>query len=199
MPSMARRQFLLALGGGTLLARFSAVVLAQHPSSAMLLVASSRLEDPRFRETVVLVTRHGRSPPLGLILNRPLGHRLGGISGLPENDERLNLHIGGPVSPTQLVYLFQDRENPGSGTLDLGQGLYLSFGPELLTRLLYRRPALKRLRLFLGFASWGRGQLEQEIEMGDWLVANLEPDWLFSDEPSRLWRELVRQASERTT
>lgn len=199
MPFMVRRRFILALGGGLLLTRFGPAALAQLVTSAMLLVASSRLEDPRFRETVVLVTRHGRSQPMGLILNRPLGHRLESIPGLPDNDGRLSLHIGGPVSPTQLVYLFQDTESPGSRALDLGQGLYMSFGPQLLTRLLQRRPPLKRLRLFFGFASWGKGQLEQEIERGDWLVANPEPNQLFSDEPSRLWRELVRQASERAT
>ncbi|CAB1369334.1 YqgE/AlgH family protein [Denitratisoma oestradiolicum] len=199
MPFMARRQFLLALGGGLLLTRFGPVALAQPATSTMLLVASSRLEDSRFRETVVLVTRHGRRQPMGLILNRPLGHRLGGIPGLPDNDGRLTLHIGGPVLPTQLVYLFLDTESPGSGALDLGQGLYMSFGHQLLTSLLYRRQPPKHLRLFLGFSSWGWGQLEQEIERGDWLVANLEPNKLFSDDPSRLWRDLVRQASERAT
>lgn len=199
MPAITRRQFCLALGGSLLAARWGSPALAQQASSAMLLVASSRLGDPQFRETVVLVTRHGRSRPMGVILNRPMGHRLGNALGLPDDDARLSLYQGGPVSPARLVYLFQDQRSPGSAFLDLGQGLYFGFTPQFLAQLLQRQPTVARVRLFLGFASWGPGQLEREIERGDWLVVPLESDHLFSQEPSRLWPDLIRQASEQVT
>ncbi|HET6718638.1 MAG TPA: YqgE/AlgH family protein, partial [Rhodocyclaceae bacterium] len=50
---------------------------AQIDGKSILLVASTQMQDPRFKRTVILVTRHGRSPPLGVIINRPLKTGLG--------------------------------------------------------------------------------------------------------------------------
>jgi putative transcriptional regulator len=49
------------------------------------------------------------------------------------------------------------------------------------------------LRVFAGYAGWGPGQLEGELEMGGWLVLNAHPDDAFSDDPRGLWRRVLRR------
>ena len=43
------------------------------------------------------------------------------------------------------------------------------------------------LRLFLGYAGWGAGQLVQEILRDDWLIAPVREDLVFADEPDDVW------------
>jgi putative transcriptional regulator len=49
------------------------------------------------------------------------------------------------------------------------------------------------VRIFRGYAGWGPGQLEVEIEAGAWLVLDSRPDDVFSDTPDELWRVVLRR------
>ena len=49
------------------------------------------------------------------------------------------------------------------------------------------------MRVFRGYAGWGPGQLEGEIEAGAWLVLDSEPGDVFSDDPDELWRTVLRR------
>jgi len=198
----SRRRFVQAAGGGLLLAGLVNLARAvsaptRRETRAILLVAATKLRDPNFGETVVLVTRHGRDAPLGVILNRPLGRRLETDLDLATDDERLELNFGGPVMPQQLLFLYQDGTSPGNGVLDLGDNLFLSSDAPLLKRLLQRKPVLRRLRLFAGYAGWAPGQLAHEISRGDWLLAEAGPDIAFTRDTGTLWRTMIEKASRR--
>ena len=54
-------------------------------------------------------------------------------------------------------------------------------------------PSISALRVFRGYAGWGPGQLEGEIEAGAWLVLDPEPTDLFTHEPDELWRVVLRR------
>ena len=54
-------------------------------------------------------------------------------------------------------------------------------------------PAISALRVFRGYAGWGPGQLEGEIEAGAWLVLDPDPTDLFTQEPDDLWRVVLRR------
>jgi putative transcriptional regulator len=47
--------------------------------------------------------------------------------------------------------------------------------------------------VFAGYAGWGPGQLERELEEGSWLVEPARPDDVFTAEPEGLWSEVVRR------
>jgi putative transcriptional regulator len=53
------------------------------------------------------------------------------------------------------------------------------------------------VRIFRGYAGWGPGQLEGEIESGAWLVLDAEPDDVFAAEPDELWRSVLRRQGGR--
>jgi putative transcriptional regulator len=73
---------------------------------------------------------------------------------------------------------------------------------DLGTVDLRRSPAeieapLERLRVFLGHAGWGPGQLEGELAEEAWLVVDALPDDPLSEDPTGLWRRVLRRQGGR--
>jgi putative transcriptional regulator len=54
-------------------------------------------------------------------------------------------------------------------------------------------PHFVGLRIFAGYAGWGPGQLEGEIEEGAWYVVDAAPDDIFSGRPEGLWSHVLRR------
>jgi putative transcriptional regulator len=156
-----------------------------------LLVAGPTLLDPNFHRTVVLVCEHSDDGAMGLVLNRP--SPIAAEQALPElldalgDDERL--WVGGPVQTTSVVVLADFADAAGAMLVTDDIGLVL---PD--TDLETIPDLVRRARAFLGYAGWGAGQLEAELEGDDWIVAEPVPDDLFTTAPERLWsRVLVRK------
>ena len=102
-------------------------------------------------------------------------------------------HFGGPVQPQLGTVLFC----PPAGGPDLAPsgaeiapGLVLTQHVDDLTGLAAAPP--ERLRLFLGYAGWGEGQLMEEILRNDWLTAAIDLGFLFAGDPSRVWAAALR-------
>ena len=131
-----------------------------------LLLASPALFDPNFRRTVVLVTEHTEEGAAGLVLNRPSETAVADAVPdlLPLVSEEERVYVGGPVQESAVLVLaeFEDPEEaallvvddigflPGDGDFDLLAG------------------ATRRVRVFAGYAGWGPGQLEAELEDDLW-------------------------------
>ncbi|NJD26241.1 MAG: YqgE/AlgH family protein [Betaproteobacteria bacterium] len=173
----------------------------QLDSHALLLVATPQLRDPIFAESVVLVTRHGRSRPMGVILNKPSAYRFGAAEpGREGRRDSYAVFLGGPVMPQSLVFVFRgDERNLGRrDLLNLGDGYFMGMGPGVGDSLLGGAPPAA-LKVFAGLSSWGQGQLEAEISRGDWLLLPFDPAAVMQIDTGKLWQELLARASERRT
>jgi putative transcriptional regulator len=158
-----------------------------------LLVATPDLRDPNFSRTVVLVLEHSPEGALGVVLNRPVDLRVAEV--LPDWADRTSapacLFVGGPVSPSAAIGLGRGS-GPGFDALFDGIAT-LDLDPEHAAA-----PDLSDLRIFVGYAGWAPGQLEQELGAGGWLVLDLEPDDPFTPDPSELWARVLRRQGGRT-
>lgn len=159
-----------------------------------LLIATPNIEDPNFRRAVVLLCAHDGEGALGLVLNRPIegeavAAHLPHWAGLAA--EPPVLFRGGPVSPAAVFALAASddvpvaawdlRVAPGLGLVDPGEG------PERFAG------RLARARVFAGYAGWGAGQLEGELDSHGWFVVDALPDDPFGARPDGLWREALRR------
>jgi putative transcriptional regulator len=131
---------------------------------AQLLIASPALTD-WFRRTVVLVVEHREDEgAMGVVLNRPsettVAEAVPDLADTAGSDEPV--FIGGPVA-TEAVVALADFEDPAdAGTPVLGSVGTLD--PE-------RSDApVRRMRVYAGYAGWGPGQLEGEIEQDAWIL-----------------------------
>lgn len=163
-------------------------------SPSLLLIAKPEMNDPRFQEAVVLVTRHGGPGTIGVILNKSTGVHLNDVfSDLPELDTQTGMiYFGGPVSPDVLTFLVDTETHPAPA-LTITENIYLAQDPDLLRTLIDNPGQRSHLRVFSGHAGWATGQLEDEIERGDWWLMPLQLKYLFFDAPDKLWQTIVQE------
>lgn len=163
---------------------------------SVLLVAAEEMQDPRFRHSVVLVTRHGSSgATVGVIVNRAFEIPLDRLFPQIGAAARHRLHYGGPVAEGELVFLVRGDPAPPAAIV-VADRLYLDSDIEGLVNLLGASTPASRLRVFSGFASWSPGQLEDEIRRGDWHLLPVDAEALFSDSLEDLWPRLWRRATQ---
>lgn len=164
---------------------------------AMLLVASQKLVDPRFQQSVVLVLRHGRGGPLGVIVNKRSDVTLAAVFRKPAEGALASktLHFGGPIEPQRLIALYRHPDSQPREALQVADGLWMSQSDSMIARVLERPP--ESYKILAGFSGWAPGQLEREIARGDWYLMPLDQSLLFGTDDDKLWPLLLRQASER--
>lgn len=128
---------------------------------------------------------------MGTILNRPMRKTLGELNPVFESRPlgSVPLYSGGPVAPDELL-LMAWKWSAEDGVFRLAYGL----NPEQARQHLEEEGYA--LRAFLGYAGWGQGQLENEIDFESWLVSGMEVEHLRADGP-RLWREILSRFGER--
>jgi putative transcriptional regulator len=183
--------------GGFLTVLSAVPVLAgmeSTPSSVgkgVLLVASPSLQDPNFRQAVVLVVEHGSGGTVGLILNRPtkllLSDALPNITVLKGTSYRL--FAGGPVEASRLLLLFRLKGSPADAR-PIFDGVYLGGNPKAIERIITQAKPTETFRALAGFGAWAPRQLEAEMLLGAWAI--LPPDsGIFDQEPATLWQACI--------
>jgi putative transcriptional regulator len=154
-----------------------------------LLLASPTLMDPNFRRAVILVGVHSEEGAMGVVLNRPSEVTVS--EAVPQLEqtvaEQEPVYVGGPVQPSSIVFLAEFLDPTPAGLLVVGR---IGFpapdaGIEELTEATARR------RVFAGYAGWGEGQLDAELDQGDWIAHSAVPDDVFCEEPEDLWSSVL--------
>jgi putative transcriptional regulator len=149
-----------------------------------LLIAGPGLSDPNFWRTVVLIVEHSDDGALGLVLNRPsettVGEAVSELEPLLDLDDPL--YIGGPVQPSALIVLAEFDDVDAAALIAFEDIGVLGGGGQPGT------PAgVRRGRAFVGHAGWGPGQLEDELERGDWILEPARREDAFTPTPLELW------------
>jgi putative transcriptional regulator len=152
-----------------------------------LLIAGPRLVDPNFWRTVVLIVEHTDDGALGLVLNRPsettVGEAVTELQQMLDVDEPL--YVGGPVQPSALIVL-AEFEQPEEAALISFEDIGVLAGAQ-------EDPAtgVRRGRAFVGHSGWGPGQLDDELERGDWILEPARREDAFSESPLQLWESVL--------
>jgi putative transcriptional regulator len=149
-----------------------------------LLIAAPSLFD-YFRRTVVLVIEHTSEGAMGVVLNRPsetlVAEAVPALAGIAGDEELVR--VGGPVAPQAVVALgeFDDPDEAGSSVM-AGLGTVDPDGPH---------DSLRRLRVYAGYAGWGPGQLDAEVEQRAWIPQEASADDPFHE--GDIWSDTLRR------
>lgn len=154
-----------------------------------LLIAGPGIEGGVFRQTVIVMAEHDENGALGFVLNRPSSTSIEevapSLSVFPAPDKRI--FLGGPVQPEVVVVLAEYGQ-----PLEVERIIFASIGFAPADEPT-EAGGIARAKVFAGYAGWGPGQLEVELEDGGWIIDPARPGDIFASEPQDLWRHVVRR------
>jgi putative transcriptional regulator len=165
-------------------------------SGGKFLVATRKLKDPGFSKTVVFLIDYEKQGAMGLVINRPSEVRLAALlpdlKGFEHPTEKV--FLGGPVAMSQIRLLIRSKRKP-EDSYGVFEDVYMSSSREELKRLIKDGKLETRFRVYAGYAGWAPGQLDREVSMGHWHILPADADIIFHEEPTEIWREMIRRAS----
>jgi putative transcriptional regulator len=158
-----------------------------------ILISMPHLQDPNFNKSIVLICEHSNDGALGLIINKAfekakLKMLFNNIDN--EDDDILKispkLFFGGPVFIERGILLHSNSYN-SKDSIKISDQFSITSSNKILKDI-HNSNSLKNYKLMLGHAGWTSGQLEKEIENGDWLMQSTSIDFVFNTNESKMWQ-----------
>jgi putative transcriptional regulator len=168
--------------------------MAEDSFAPVLLVSMPQMLDPNFARSVVLLAEYGSHGAFGLVVNRRMtepAHEV--ITPEPplEIQKDVHLFVGGPVEPNR-AWVLTANKGIDDNALEVVEGVYLSAAATAIKRALQSIPD-PRMRLVIGYAGWGAGQLDMELASSAWLMAPVQADLVFDVPVDQMWETAIRR------
>ena len=159
--------------------------------------------DPRFERAVILMCAHSADNAMGVAVNNPVeGLSLGelltrlGVKG-DAGEMAQPVRAGGPVERERGFVIHTKDYSTTDSTVPVGEGIALTPTREVLEAIADadRRP--RQSILALGCATWGAGQLEQEIRENVWLACEADESLIFDEAHDTKWARALAKIGVR--
>ena len=166
-----------------------------------LLIAMPGMADPNFSSTVTLICEHNEDGALGIIINRPLTLRLGGLfEQLDVNDAdsaaaKDPVLLGGPVEQER-GFVLHESTHSYENSLAVSKTINLTLSRDILDAMATGAGPRKSL-VALGYAGWEAGQLEHEMLANAWLNVPATPEIVFDLPFADRWSAAAETARRR--
>jgi putative transcriptional regulator len=161
-----------------------------------LLIAMPSLEDPNFSRTVTYICEHGEHGAMGIVLNRPTNLQLADVlqhmdieGGLGDAGTQI-VFLGGPVEEERGFVLHTHTE-PWDSTLAVNNNISITTSRDILEAMA-RGDGPSLTLVALGYAGWGAGQLERELQENAWLSGPADQSILFELPAEQRWEAAAR-------
>ena len=158
------------------------------------LISTERMNDSRFKKSVIAMLEHDEDGAWGLVINKPMGSIPlaflldSSISTSEEREKLYGINIlifwGGPVE-VKKIFVLHSSEYQSESTKNYG-GISISQDYNILFDIAEDRGPEKSL-VILGYSGWGSGQLEGEMERDHWILSDLDSDIIFEKESMKKW------------
>lgn len=158
--------------------------------SGHLLVASPDWQHEFFGRAVCLVVHHSAQGAIGVVLNRhlamPTSELLQKLAGDEPVRRSAAIHFGGPqAGPVVAVH---DRADLAEFTS--AKGVYLAAQIQNLRQLVVSSDSDTQVKIMIGQADWGAGELDLQFAEGKWLPLPASPQLVFADD-SEMWHRAM--------
>jgi putative transcriptional regulator len=168
--------------------------------AGQLLIASPSMSDPRFYQAVILMVRHDQKGALGIVINRPLEDRslasLLGASGDTGTAVTGSVRIfaGGPVQP-EIGFVVHSTDYHRPDTIEIDGHVAMTSSREILRDIGNKQGPTKSLVAF-GYAGWGPGQLEGELEQRFWFTTPQDSKLVFDQDRDKVWDDAMKRRTQ---
>ncbi|HWE74524.1 MAG TPA: YqgE/AlgH family protein [Stellaceae bacterium] len=161
--------------------------------TGQLLIAMPQMEDKRFSRSVVFMCAHNAEGAMGLIVNKTveqlsMDELLMQLSIEGDGFNRAPVHFGGPVEAGR-GFVLHSTDYTEEATLVVGD-VGLTATMDIL-RAIGRGAGPHQKFFALGYAGWGPGQLDAEIQANGWLTVPSDNALLFDETNTDKWRRAI--------
>ena len=166
--------------------------------TGQVLIAMPALTGGSFARSVIYMCAHTPDGAMGIVLNQPLARpsfeallKTLGVTPLPPA-RRIRLHSGGPVDNGR-GFVLHTVDWTDEGSLLVDGRLALTASLDILKAIAQGGGPAQGL-LALGYAGWGPGQLDREMQENAWLTAPLGEDGLalvFDPDHASKWQRAM--------
>lgn len=165
-------------------------MIREEIKSGNVLLAEPFMLDPNFKRSAVLLCEHNAEGSLGFIMNKPLNMRVDElIADFPEFDS--GVMFGGPVQ-TDTIHYIHNTGDLLEESVKITDGVFWGGDFEKL-KFLITSQLIKpqNIRFFVGYSGWSEGQLIDEMNIGSWVVADMDANYLFRSKAKNLWKQVM--------
>tara|TARA_Y100000590_G_scaffold98904_1_gene112542 strand:- start:6908 stop:7546 length:639 start_codon:yes stop_codon:yes gene_type:complete len=165
------------------------------------LIATEKMNDSRFSETVITMIESDENGAWGLVINKRIGTMPIALlidSSLNTSEEREELFKidvpifwGGPVEPKE-IFVLHSTEYKSKSTKNYGD-ISISQDYEILSDIAKNKGPNKIL-IILGYSGWGDGQLEGEMERDHWILSDIDLNIIFDTESKKKWDKAIKKS-----
>ena len=165
------------------------------------LVATGKMRDPRFANTVIVMLKNDKSGSFGLVINKPLGFiPLGSLINKVEDQSskqnelynvKVPIYWGGPVEEN-IILVLHSKEYQVENTKKY-KDISVSSGYKILLEIADEKGPKKSL-ILIGHSGWGSGQLEGEMEGEGWILSEINTDLIFGTDNDNKWLKAINNS-----
>ncbi len=190
-------------------------VMTMNSLENQLLIAMPSLGDPYFNKTVTYICEHNEEGAMGLIINLPVNITLSDLLKQIEPDDEAEAQVlessqedldnatdatnsleqlvlsGGPISQ-QRGFVLHSAQQGWSSSLSLNNEFMITTSKDILLALGTDK-APEQFIVTLGYAGWGPGQLEEEMQANSWLTTPVDADILFKTPIEQRWKKATEK------
>jgi putative transcriptional regulator len=159
-----------------------------------ILIMQRDAPDPLFARSVIVLAHYDSTGALGLMIHYrsdlTIRRALAGIEGAEKRTD--TLFVGGPVEMEGVTALLRSSSPPANASRVAGK-LYLVTSKQGIAAAFSEGRSAADLRIFLGYAGWGPGQLAREVRLGGWYIFGYDENLVFDEHPETLWKRLIEK------
>lgn len=163
-----------------------------------LLVAPRDCPDPNFAKAVVLLVQFDEDGAVGLMINHrtnvPLSRALDQVKAATGRSDPI--YLGGPVDVSTVMALLRTASKPNDARRVAGD-VYLVSTRVLLEKTLAAGTGPGEFHAYVGYCGWGAGQLQNETNLGAWLIFEGSAKLAFDSDPESVWSRLIARTEQR--
>ena len=152
-----------------------------------IIISMPHMNDPFFSKSVVLICDHNSHGSMGIILNKKLDQKKSNFKfGVETLSKERVIFFGGPVMVNFILLLHNEKKLEDT-SYKIAENLFLSNNGFNNNKI-----KISNKKFISGYAGWSKGQLENEIKNGDWIVQKARDDLIFETDCEKIWNNAMK-------